>query len=178
MFSNSDEIGKIYDFEYWLSYLGGQTLKPFNEVFTTYGNANYPHEFVHLLFPLAKDIVSYCPLIINERLATWLAGPSMNETFDHALRETSKIFQKKEKISLEDILTFKLRNEFNNSILYVTGGIICKLVYEKHGEKGIWELYNSMDKNFKFVLEKLFGMPYENFEKYVIEYIVDFDKPN
>lgn len=175
---NSDEMGKLYNYEYWLSYLGGQTLNPFKEIFTTYGNASYPHEFVHLLFPLPKDNVSFCPMIINEGLATWLAGPSMNETFDYALRETSRTFQKKEKISLEDIISFKLRNEFDNSILYVTGGVICKLVYEKYGEKGIWELYNSTDSNFKLVLEKLFGMSYEKVDKLIIDYIVNFDKTN
>lgn len=175
---NSDEMGKLYNYEYWLSYLGGQTLNPFKEIFTTYGNASYPHEFVHLLFPLPEDNVSFCPMIINEGLATWLVGPSMNETFDNALRTISKTFQNRDKISFEDIMTFKLRNEFDNSILYVTGGVICKLVYEKHGEKGIWELYNSTDKNFKLVLENLFEMPYENLEKYVIKYIVDFDNTN
>lgn len=175
---NSDEMGKLYNFDYWTSYLGGQTIKSFQEIFTTHGNANYPHEFVHLLFPLPKDNVSYCPMIINEGLATWLSGPRINETFDHALRKTSKIFEKKDEISLEDIMTFKIRNEFDNSILYVTGGVICKLVYEKYGEKGIWELYNSTDTNFKLVLEKLFGMPYEKVDKLVIDYIVNFDKPN
>ena len=175
---NSDEMGKLYNFEYWTSYLGGQTLKPYNEIFTTYGKAYYPHEFVHFLFPPPKDNVSYCPMIINEGLATWLAGPRMNETFDQALKETSKTFQKKDKISLEDIMTFKIRNEFDNSILYVTGGVICKLVDEKYGEKGIWELYNSTKTNFKSVLEKLFGMPYEMVEKLVIDYITNYDKPN
>ncbi len=138
----------------------------------------YAHEFVHLLFPLPKDNVSYCPMIINEGLATWLAGPSMNETFDQALRKTSKTFQKNDKISLEDVMTFKIRNEFDNSILYATGGVICKLVNEKYGAKGIWELYNATDINFKLVLEKLFGMPYERVDQLVIDYIVNFDKPN
>ncbi|MBW4362715.1 hypothetical protein [Flavobacterium taihuense] len=173
---NSDEMGKLYNFEYWTSYLGGQTIKSLKQIFTTYGNANFPHEFVHLLFPLPKDNVSYCPMIFNEGLATWLAGPGMNETFEQALRKTSKTLGKKDKISLEDIMTFKIRNEFDNSILYVTGGVICKLVYEKHGEKGIWELYNSTDANFKSVLEKLFGMSYEKFDKLVMDYIVNYDK--
>lgn len=53
---NSDEMGKLYNFEYWTSYLGGQTVKPFKEIFTTYRKANYPHEFIHLLFPLLKTM--------------------------------------------------------------------------------------------------------------------------
>lgn len=173
---NSDEMGKLYNFEYWTSYLGGQTIIPSREIFSTFGSANYPHEFVHMLFPLPKDNVSYCPAIINEGLATWLAGPSFNETFENSLRETSKTFQKQNKISLDDIITFKFRNDFDNSILYITGGVICKLVYEKQGEKGIWELYNSTNSNFKVILEKLFEEPYENIEKTVVEYITNYEK--
>ena len=173
---NSDEMGKLYNFEYWMSYLGGQTLIANREIFTTFGNASYPHEFVHLLFPLPKDGVAYCPMIINEGLATWLAGPSFNESFENSLKQTSETFQKQSSITLEDIMTFKLRNSFDNSILYVTGGVICKLVYEKHGEKGIWKLYNSTNANFKQVLEKLFDKPYENVEKSIIDYITKYSK--
>jgi hypothetical protein len=173
---NSDEMGKLYNFEYWMSYLGGQTIIPSREIFSTFGSANYPHEFVHILFPLPKDNVSYCPTIVNEGLATWLAGPGYNETFENSLIQTSKIFQKQNIISLDDIINFKFKNDFDNSILYVTGGVICKLVYEKKGEKGIWELYNSTDNNFKIVLEKVFEKPYENIEKTVIEYIINYSK--
>ncbi|TDE00360.1 hypothetical protein [Flavobacterium sandaracinum] len=172
---NSDEMGKLYNFEYWLSYLGGQALIPYKEIFTTYGNASYPHEFVHMLFPLPKDNSLYCPMIINEGLATWLAGPSFNESFEDSLKQTSKTFQKQKGISLDDIMTFKFRNDFDNSILYVTGGVICKLVYEKHGEKGIWELYNSTKDNFNVTLEKLFEKPFDDVEKMIIKYITDYD---
>lgn len=173
---NSDEMGKLYNFEYWLSYLGGQTIIPSREIFSTYGNVNYPHEFVHMLFPLPKDNVSFCPAIFNEGLATWLAGPSFNETFENSLKQISKKFKKQNKVSLDDIMTFKFRNDFDNSILYVTGGVICKLVYEKKGEKGIWELYNSTNSNFKIILEKIFEEPYENIEIAVIKYITNYNK--
>ena len=173
---NSDEMGKLYNFEYWMSYLGGQTIIPSREIFTTYSNANYPHEFVHMLFPFQKDPNLDCPMIIVEGLATWLAGPGFNESFESALLETSNTFQKQQKVSLEDIMNFKLRNEFDNSILYVTGGIICKLVYEQHGEKGVWKLYNSTKMNFKATLEELFEEPYENVDKKIIDYITNYNK--
>lgn len=170
---NSDEMGKLYNFDYWMSYLGGQTITPLKEIFTTYGNENYPHEFVHLLFPLPKYGTLGCPMIINEGLATWLSGPGGDETFEEALREVSKTFQKQDNVTLEEIMTFKFRNEFDNTILYVTGGVICELVYEKHGQKGIWELYNSNQENFKSVLEKLFGMDFNQVQVLNINYIKD-----
>ena len=76
----------------------------------------------------------------------------------------------------KELFLHKFRNDFDNSILYITGGVICKLVYEKQGEKGIWELYNSTNSNFKVILEKLFEEPYENIEKTVVEYITNYEK--
>jgi hypothetical protein len=173
---NSDEMGRLYNFEYWMSYMGGQTMTPLNEIFTSYGSENYPHEFVHMLFPYQKDPRLHCPMIINEGLATWLAGPSANETFEEALQSVSKSFQKKERITFEDIMTFQFKNEFDNSILYVTGGVICKFVFEKHGQKGIWELYNCNKDNFQSVLEGVFGMSYNEVERLIIAYIKNYSR--
>ena len=82
---NSDEFGKLYNFEYWLYYLSGQTNIPRREIYTSYGNVTYPHEFVHILFPLPGKGQPYCPTIINEGLASWLGGTSYDESFEDAL---------------------------------------------------------------------------------------------
>lgn len=170
---NSDELGKLYNFEYWLSYIGGQANIPNREVFTTYSNTNFPHEFVHILFPLRENGT----MIISEGLATWLSGPSYNESFEEALIETSKKLQKTQNVSLDEIINFNIRNEFDNTILYVTGGVICKFVYEKHGDKGIWELYNNTsNENFKETLERLFEESYQELDKKVINYIKNYSK--
>lgn len=168
---NSDELGKLYNFEYWLYYLGGQTNIPLREIFTTYSNLNYPHEFVHMLLPLPKEAEKFCPMIINEGIATWLAGPGFGQTFEEALLETSTLLSKKGEVSLYDIISFKVRNEFDNTFLYVTGGVICKLIYEKKGADGILEIYNSTNDNFKNILEKLFEMKYEKISEMIIDYI-------
>lgn len=171
---NSDEFGKLYNFEYWTYYLSGQTNIPMREIFTSFGNENYPHEFVHILFPLPKKGDPYCPTIINEGLATWLGGPQYNESFESALKEVSKKFKERDKISIDDIINYEFRNQFDNSILYVTGGVICKMVYEMHGKEGIWKLYNCTDDNFKQVLSDLFDKKYEEVEKIVIDYIKNY----
>ncbi|WP_115810818.1 hypothetical protein [Flavobacterium aquicola] len=171
---NPDAMGKLYNFDYWMSYLGGQTFTSTKEIFTTYGKAYFPHEFVHMLFPVPKDGDAGCPMIVTEGLATWLAGPGGNTTFEEALIGVSKTFQKQDKVTFEDIMTFKIRNEFDNSILYVTGGVICKLIYEKQGEKGIWELYNCSKASFESVLEKQFQMSYKEVETLVIKTIKEY----
>ncbi|MBK0369118.1 hypothetical protein [Flavobacterium agrisoli] len=40
---NNDALGKLYNFEYWMSYVGGQAYPDIGEIFTTYSNENYPH---------------------------------------------------------------------------------------------------------------------------------------
>lgn len=168
---NSDEFGKLYNFEYWLYYLGGQTNIPRREIFTSYENVSYPHEFVHILFPLPEKGQPYCPTIINEGLASWLGGTSYDESFEEALQIVSATFKLKDQITFEKIMNFTFRNEFDNNILYVTGGVICKMVYEKKGKAGVWKLYNSNDANFKDVLSELFGKSYHEVEREVIKYI-------
>lgn len=168
---NTDAMGKLYNFEYWLSYLGGQTVLPNREIFTTYGHATYPHEFVHMLFPMADEASKDCPMLINEGLATWLGGPSYNESFEEALSKTAKVLQKEPAPTFDDIVTFKIRNPFDNSIFYVTGGVICKMVFEKKGVKGVWQLYGSTTDNYKQVISELLEKSAPEWERDVIQYI-------
>jgi hypothetical protein len=115
------------------------------------------------------------PTIVTEGLASWLAGPGYLETFDSSLILVSKAFQKREKVSLEDIMNYNFRFEFDNNILYVTGGVLCKMVYDKCGEKGIWKLLDTDKDTFKPVLEQLFEMPFDQVEQKVITYIRNYD---
>ena len=77
----------------------------------------------------------------------------------------------KDQITFEEIMNFTSMNEFDNNILYVTGCVICKIIYEKKGKAGIWKLHNSNDANFKDVLSELFEKSYTEVEREVIEYI-------
>ena len=80
----------------------------------------------------------------------------------------------KDQITFEEIMNFTFMNEFENNILYVTGCVICKIVYEKKGKAGIWKLYNSNDSNFKDVISELFAKAYEDVEGEIIQYIKDY----
>lgn len=171
---NPDALGKLSNFEFWTYALGGYTDTKMDEIYTSLGNLNFPHEFVHLLFPMKETR----PSIVTEGLASWLAGPGYLETFDSSLILVSKAFQKREKVTLEDIMNYNFRFEFDNNILYVTGGVICKMVYEKCGKKGIWELLAADDSTFKSVVSKLMEMPFETFEQKVIAYIKNYVPDN
>lgn len=171
---SSDEFGKLYNFDYWLSYSGGQTVTPWNEIFTSYGNENFPHEFVHILFGLRKDEMNFGTMIVTEGLATWLSGAGTDKTFKEELSVFSKQIKDKKSLTIDNIINNEYRNQFDNNPLYLTGGVICMMVYEKHGVKGIWELYDATNDNLKLVLEKLFEIPYVEVDKKVMDYIRNY----
>lgn len=170
--SNSDDMLRLFNFEYILSYSTGRTYIAEKEIYTSHSNANYPHEFVHLLFPKTKHVR---PMIINEGLATWLGGPSYDESFENGLLKFSLEIKNKA-VTLNDIIENKYRNPFDNNPIYLSGGVICKLIYEKHGVAGIWEIYNADTNNYKQVLEKLFGISYSEIDKLIINYIKNYSK--
>ena len=167
---DSDEMGKILNFDYWLSHSTGRAFPAFRELYTAFGGASYPHEFVHLLFPPSQP--GKRAFIINEGLATWLGGPSQNETFEEALLKLSNDLKEKE-VTLDDIINNRYRNPFDNNPLYVSGAVICRLVYEKHGADGIHRLLEVPQDPalFKKGLKELFGMEYGEVDKMVILYI-------
>lgn len=173
---NSDELGKLYNFEYWTYYIGAQTNLPLREIFTTYGNENYPHELVHMMFPLPKDKSSARPTIISEGLATWLGGPKFGKTFKEALFEVSNTLRAIKNPSLEDIKNYKIRNKFDNNILYVSSAVLYQLVFEKKGKEGIWQLYNSNEENLNSIIENLFELPIKDIDKNIIDYILNQTK--
>jgi hypothetical protein len=171
--NSSDELGKLFNFEYILSYSTGRTNSLEKIIYTSFSNENYPHEFTHLLF---SNINKNPPRIINEGVATWLGGPKFNESFEENLKILSLQIRNNNTISLDDIISFKYRNPFDNNPLYVTGAVICKMAYEKKGAAGVMELYTCKEDvdSLKKGLEKVFDAPYNKINDEVIKYIKDY----
>lgn len=176
---DSDAMGKLFNYEYWTSYTTGITNTAFGEIYTAYGNEHFPHELVHLMFPGAKDD-SYRPMIINEGIATWLAGAGKDESFDHGLKKLSAQLKDDTTVTIDRIISFDYHNPYDNDALYVTGGVICKMVYDEHGIPGINKLLKSPkdDAGFKKLLEELFGMPYAQVNDMVMGYIKEYNSIN
>jgi hypothetical protein len=169
---NPDDMEKLFNFEFILSYHKGLTSMLEREIFTSYSSESFPHEFIHLLFYNSKNDIPR-PFILNEGLATWLAGPSRNESFEGALKKFSNQIRNNSTITFNDILTNKYRNPYDNNPIYLSGGVIYKMIYEKCGVTGVFELYNCRDDEevLKKLLEKLFNMSYKDVDSKIIDYI-------
>lgn len=174
MTKNSDEMLKLSNFEYLLSYTTGFTDLQNRTIFTSYPNESYPHEFVHILFYNSTNKYAGTGLI-GEGLATWLGGAGFNETFEEGLNKFSLEIKNNKTINLDAIIRFEYRNPFDSDPFYLTGGVICKMVYEKHGISGIFELYNCPNMvSLKKKLEKMFNMTYDKIDIKIIEYIKNY----
>lgn len=176
--SNSDEMGELFNYDYWLSYSTGITNAPSREIFSSFGKAYYPHEFVHmLLYPLTKKIGG--TMLIGEGCATWLAGPNQNTTFQEALNNFSIEIKNNDTITLDDIIENKYRHSFDNTPLYVAGAVICELVYKKIGIKEVKNILNLDINDLKEELQSIFNKSsWNEVDKKIIDYIKNYTPDN
>ncbi|MFA9192388.1 hypothetical protein AAGV28_13500 [Flavobacterium sp. FZUC8N2.13] len=174
MTSNPDEMIKLSNLDYLLSYTTGFTDLQTRTIFTSFSHESYPHEFVHMLFYNSTNKYAGTGFI-GEGLATWLGGSGFNSTYEEGLKKFSLDIKDNNTIDLDKIISFEYRNPFDNDPFYLTGGVICSMVYEKYGASGIFELYNSPDMiSLKKLLEKMFNMSYEEIDLKVIKYIKEY----
>ncbi|NBC24891.1 MAG: hypothetical protein GVX78_04670, partial [Bacteroidetes bacterium] len=173
---NVNVMGQLYNFDYWLSYSTGFTHTPLNRIVLCEPKYNDIHELIHILFLKKEWAERGRPFIINEGLPTYFAGPAGENDFTEQLISFSKEVRQVEDLSLTDIIDRNYAHEYDNNPIYVTGGFIFKLVDEKHGTSGIIELFNCGRKQSEFqaVIEKLFDMPYEDFDSWIIDELKSF----
>ncbi len=168
-----EELAKLLNFSYLLSYMSGVTNKFLNRIMITDDNFNHIHELSHIIFNNPKWNKNSRPLIVNEGLATFLGGSDGKKTFSKNLKEWAVELRQVDTLTLDDIIENKYRHLTDNNPIYVTGGYIFKLVYMQHKEEGVIKLFNcgKGKSDFKKVIEELFDMPYDKFNRWILEKI-------
>lgn len=110
---------------------------------------SYFHELVHMY--VGDQYIATCHNWINEGLATYLAGSGITHT-EH-LHYLSNDLKKHTEYNLNNFLDLEYTTIDNTnkqvytSYKYTLGGLICKLVYEKMGVKGLYKLMSSENSN-------------------------------
>lgn len=150
---NADEMGKLLNMEfYFAGYTEGKTFKANRLIFSGIGSEWFPHEFVHMLFRDYENIHRF----IDEGTATWLGGLP-GKSFNELIKENNSI----QNFTFDDLLNFR-----SSSLdFYITGGILCRYIYEHYGLEGFKkllapiktneELYDNLKKDFKLDNNKL-----------------------
>jgi hypothetical protein len=112
------------------------------------GSAYYPHEFVH---HIAKE-KKIKHRLISEGLATWLGGSNGTQIFGKNLADLSEAIKNTDTITVDDVIELKW---WKANAFYTTGGLFCKLVYEKNGLTGLNKLFSIPANDNKKLREEL-----------------------
>jgi hypothetical protein len=157
-----DELGLLLGLEYVFAGIAyGKALYDERILLGGFDSEYYPHEFVHFITPNNKNRND----LIEEGFATWLGG-SQNKSFTENIDVLAKELFKSDTISLNHILNKNWGWSYNS--FYTSGALICQMVFEKRGVKGIKQLLNADtktdDKMFN-ELKKLLAYSKEQFIK-------------
>ena len=133
--TSGDKQSELLGFDFaYAAYTTGMALKS-NILLGGTGSAFYPHEFTHHVAE-EKNIKHK---LIKEGLATWLGG-SNGETFIQNLQTLSKAIRNSDTLTVDKVID--LTWGWNVNAFYTSGGLFCKLVYEKNGIIGLNRLFS------------------------------------
>ncbi len=168
---NSEALGRLNNFDYKYDYNTGLANMKKREIAVSKMGPCHYHEFIHVLFPLEESNEIKRPKIVTEGLATWLGGASGSLEFEKELMDFSKEIQFNDTLLLSDILDNSYFHPLDNIPLYVSGGFICKIVYEKYSVAGVKKLYSIGKEDWIPIIEELFEMKYDRFDEYILDEI-------
>ena len=150
----------------------GAVTDPINQViFAGNGTEYYPHEIVHLYTTqFWGEKGNYYHQWFDEGIAT-LFGGYLGLPLEYHLDKLKSYLNKNHSVEIKDIssLQLEINNDFQTVPMYTIGGLICKLIYEKEGMVGLFDLLKSgsSDDDFYHAIEKHLGVKKSDFGKFI-----------
>ena len=176
--SNTIEAYKTLGFDFiGEQYVPNQSYSGFTEpvgkmIVAGNNSEYYPHEVVHLYIQSysEKEEISARYVWFDEGIAT-LFGGSKGLPLTWHLKELDTYLSQNPTTDINDISKLmsvpngKYMTEYN----YAIGGLICKLIYEKKGINGLFELLKSgsTDADFYKVIENNFNVKKQDFGAFI-----------
>ncbi len=140
-------------------------------IFAGNNSEYYPHEIVHLYTNLfwGKDGFYYHSWF-DEGIAV-LFGGSRDKNLDWHLGKLKSYLEQNPNEKLIDVLSLGTipNGEAMTEYVYSIGGLLSKLIYEKEGMGGIFDLLSSgkEDADFYRTIERKFGVKKENLGSFI-----------
>lgn len=138
-----------------------------NKIIYVLNYHNFKHELVHSF--LVEKFGGNCHNWFNEGCATFLAGSGDYNLNQHLTILANHLIKHPE-FNLNNILDYRgFIIDKETSYKYTVSGLICKLVYQKHGKKGLYQLLNfgSSDLDFYISIQSLLGIKKENLNAFL-----------
>ncbi len=158
---SGDELGKLLNFDFYAAgYTTGIGMNDNRILLGGFGSEYYTHEFVHLTIP--KFNRHY---LIEEGFATWQGG-AMEKTFEERAKILAGQIAINDTVTFIDVLNKKWGWQY--AAYYTTGGIFCKLAYDKGGITAVKKLLEIPPNNDKLIesLCALFGIGKNDLDKF------------
>jgi hypothetical protein len=135
---SEEELGRLFNMDYWLAYNTGFTQKLYNRTLSGRGREQHLHEFAHMLY---HPVSNY---FLAEGIATYLGGVDGFTPYPQTLRAVSQDLNKKHPaIRFKDLYTNTFKYVLNSNPRYAAGALVYELVYRKAGLAGFAELEKS-----------------------------------
>ena len=148
---------------------GGMAETTNNTILAGNNSSYYPHELVHLYTynRFGYNAHSW----FDEGIAAYYGGSS-GYTLEWHLDKLKSFLAQEPDYDISDLTALQVdipNGEYMTDFRYAIGGLICKLIIEKHGQKAIWEALQSgrsEEAYFSFLKQKL-GVDREDFGDFV-----------
>lgn len=137
---------------------GGMAETTNNTILVGNNSSYYPHELVHLYNynRFGYNAHSW----FDEGIAAYYGGSS-GYTLEWHLAKLKSFLAEEPDYDLSDLEGLQIdipNGEYMTDFRYAIGGLVCKLILEKHGQEGLWEALQSgrsEEDYFAFVESKL-----------------------
>jgi hypothetical protein len=136
--NSEEELGQLFNMEYWLAYNTGFTQKAHNRTLSGRGREQHLHEFVHMLYHPVKNY------FLAEGIATYLGGVDGYTPYQQTLRAVAQnLLTNHPKVSFKDLYNNSFKYATNSNPRYAAGALVYELVHKKAGVAGFRVLEES-----------------------------------
>jgi hypothetical protein len=136
--NSEEELGQLFNMEYWLAYNTGFTQKAYNRTLSGRGRELHLHEFVHMLYYPVKNY------FLAEGIATYLGGVDGYTPYQQTLRALAQdLLANHPAVSFKDLYTNKFKYATNSNPRYAAGALAYALVHQQAGVAGFRALEES-----------------------------------
>lgn len=145
--NSEEELGQLFNMDYWLAYNTGFTQKMYNRTLSGRGREQHLHEFVHMLYHPVKNY------FLAEGIATYLGGVDGFTPYQQTLQTVADDLNKKHPaVQFKDLYTNSFKYALNSNPRYTAGALVYELVFRKTGLTGFKELEQSENTYESFLL--------------------------
>ncbi len=143
---SEEELGQLFNLDYWLAYNTGFTRKDDNRAFSAHGREQHLHEFVHMLY---HPVNNY---FLAEGVATYFGGVDGYTPYAQTLQAVAADLVKNHpSVTFKDIYANKFKYPLNSYPRYAAGALVYELVQAKAGVAGFRQLEESENTYESFV---------------------------